>query len=128
MEARGQGDSFGDNWALIAITVDGPASAVLAGLDVHSGDIPDGCSGRWPTRHVGMELAQKQAVPVPWQEVSKMDARREFVRLAGLEEANRRELCRRLGICLEHSIVMAGLDQAEPGVRPSGPQAGTRRN
>jgi transposase-like protein len=27
-----------------------------------------------------------------------MDARREFVRLAGLEGANRRELCRRFGI------------------------------
>ena len=35
---------------------------------------------------------------MPWREVSKMDARREFVRLAGLEGANRRELCRRFGI------------------------------
>jgi transposase InsO family protein len=35
---------------------------------------------------------------VPWREVSKMDERREFVRLAGLESANVRELCRRFGI------------------------------
>ncbi|HWG06094.1 MAG TPA: IS481 family transposase [Beijerinckiaceae bacterium] len=35
---------------------------------------------------------------MPWQEVSKVDARREFVRLARLEGANRRELCRRFGI------------------------------
>ena len=35
---------------------------------------------------------------MPWQEVSVMDQRREFVRLAFLEGANRRELCRRFGI------------------------------
>jgi putative transposase len=35
---------------------------------------------------------------MPWQEVSMSDARREFVRLACLEGANRRELCRRFGI------------------------------
>lgn len=35
---------------------------------------------------------------MPWREVSKMDGRREFVRLARLEGANRRELCRRFGI------------------------------
>jgi transposase InsO family protein len=35
---------------------------------------------------------------MPWTEVSKMDARREFVRLAMMEGANRRELCRRFGI------------------------------
>jgi transposase InsO family protein len=33
-----------------------------------------------------------------WREVSKMDERREFVRLALQEGANRRELCRRFGI------------------------------
>ena len=32
---------------------------------------------------------------MPWQEVSIMDQRREFVRLATAEGANRRELCRR---------------------------------
>ena len=32
---------------------------------------------------------------MPWREVSVMDERREFVRLALQEGANRRELCRR---------------------------------
>lgn len=35
---------------------------------------------------------------MPWEEVSTMDQRREFVRLAMQEGANRRELCRRFGI------------------------------
>ncbi len=35
---------------------------------------------------------------MPWREVSKMEQRREFVRLAMQEGANRRELCRRFGI------------------------------
>jgi transposase InsO family protein len=35
---------------------------------------------------------------MPWREVSMMDERREFVRLAMQEGANRRELCRRFGI------------------------------
>lgn len=35
---------------------------------------------------------------MPWREVSAMDERREFVRLATQEGANRRELCRRFGI------------------------------
>jgi transposase InsO family protein len=35
---------------------------------------------------------------MPWREVSVMDQRREFVRLAMQEGANRRELCRRYGI------------------------------
>jgi transposase InsO family protein len=35
---------------------------------------------------------------MPWQEVSIMDQRREFVRLAAQEGVNRRELCRRFGI------------------------------
>ena len=35
---------------------------------------------------------------MPWHEVSIMDQRREFVRLAMQEGANRRELCRRFGI------------------------------
>ncbi|MGE3998231.1 MAG: helix-turn-helix domain-containing protein, partial [Variibacter sp.] len=35
---------------------------------------------------------------MPWREVSVMDRRREFVRLALAEGANRRELCRRFGI------------------------------
>jgi len=35
---------------------------------------------------------------MPWQEVSIMDQRREFVRLAMQEGTNRRELCRRTGV------------------------------
>jgi transposase InsO family protein len=35
---------------------------------------------------------------MPWREVSKVDERREFVRLAMQEGSNRRELCRRFGI------------------------------
>jgi hypothetical protein len=35
---------------------------------------------------------------MPWRAVSVMDERREFVRLAMMEGANRRELCRRFGI------------------------------
>ena len=38
---------------------------------------------------------------MPWKEVSAMDQRREFVRLALLEGSNRRELCRRFGISRE---------------------------
>lgn len=38
---------------------------------------------------------------MPWQEVSVMQQRREFVRLAMQEGANRRELCRRFGISPE---------------------------
>jgi transposase InsO family protein len=38
---------------------------------------------------------------MPWREVSVMDQRREFVRLANQEGANRRELCRRFGISPE---------------------------
>lgn len=38
---------------------------------------------------------------MPWQEVSVMDQRREFVRLALHEGANRRELCRRFAISPE---------------------------
>jgi hypothetical protein len=45
---------------------------------------------------------------VPWREVSKMDARREFVRLAGLEGANRRELRRRFGIHPDAGSVRRG--------------------
>ncbi len=35
---------------------------------------------------------------MPWQEMSIMEQREEFVRLARLEGVNRRELCRRFGI------------------------------
>src|SRR6516225_12274802 len=45
-----------------------------------------------------MELAAKEGPSMPWQEVSVMDQRREFVGLAMQEGVNRRELCRRFGI------------------------------
>jgi transposase InsO family protein len=35
---------------------------------------------------------------MPWREVSALEERREFIRLALMEGANRRELCRRFGI------------------------------
>jgi len=38
---------------------------------------------------------------MPWKEVSAVDQRREFVRLALLEGSNRRDLCRRFGISPE---------------------------
>ena len=54
---------------------------------------------RGDSRHVMFAWSWLKWRPsVPWREVSKMDARREFVRLAGLEGANRRELGRRFGI------------------------------
>ena len=40
---------------------------------------------------------------MPWREVSAMEQRREFVRLAMMEDANRRDLCRRFGISPETS-------------------------
>ena len=45
-----------------------------------------------------MDLAIREAKPMPWREVSVMDQRREFVGLAMQEGVNRRELCRRFGI------------------------------
>src|SRR5258707_2785085 len=45
-----------------------------------------------------MDLAIREAQSMPWREVSVMEQRREFVRLAMQEGANRRELCRRFGI------------------------------
>src|SRR5229473_1182896 len=45
-----------------------------------------------------MDLAIREAKFMPWREVSVMEQRREFVRLAMQPGANRRELCRRFGI------------------------------
>jgi transposase InsO family protein len=52
---------------------------------------------------------------MPWREVSKMDERREFVRLARQEGANRRELCRRFGIHPDtgYKWLGRGLSEAE---------------
>ena len=52
---------------------------------------------------------------MPWQEVSVMDQRREFVRLAMQEGANRRELCRRFGISPETGYKWLGRFAAGDG-------------
>lgn len=49
---------------------------------------------------------------MPWQEVSVMDERREFVRLAHQDGANRRELCRRFGISPETGYKWLGRSTA----------------
>src|ERR1700710_1525126 len=53
---------------------------------------------------------------MPWHEVSVVDQRREFVRLAMQEGANRRELCRRFGIHPETGYKWLGRWQADKGV------------
>jgi transposase InsO family protein len=53
---------------------------------------------------------------MPWQEVSVVDQRREFVRLAMQEGANRRELCRRFGIHPETGYKWLGRWQADQDV------------
>jgi transposase InsO family protein len=60
---------------------------------------------------------------MPWREVSVMEQRREFVRLAMQEGANRRELCRRFGIHPETGYKwlerwQAGQDVADRSRRP----------
>jgi transposase InsO family protein len=49
---------------------------------------------------------------MPWREVSAVDERRELVRLAMLEGANRRELCRRFGISADVAYKWLGRWQA----------------
>ena len=53
---------------------------------------------------------------MPWHEVSVVDQRREFVRLAMQEGANRRELCRRFGIHPETGYKWLGRWQAAEDV------------
>jgi transposase-like protein len=70
---------------------------------------------------------------MPWQEMSIMDQRREFVRLARQEGANRRELCRRYEISRE--VGYKWLRRAEAGAevladrsrRPHNSPAAARR-
>ena len=50
---------------------------------------------------------------MPWREVSVMDQRREFVRLAMQEGVNRRELCRRFGIHPDTGYKWLGRWQAD---------------
>lgn len=67
---------------------------------------------------------------MPWREVSIMEERREFVRLAMLEGANRRELCARFGIHWDTGYKWlkrwSGGD-GELGDRPRRPQNSPRR-
>lgn len=61
---------------------------------------------------------------MPWREVSVMDQRREFVRLAMQEGTNRRELCRRFGISAQtgykwlRRFAAGETDLADHGRRP----------
>ncbi len=50
---------------------------------------------------------------MPWREVSAVEQRIEFVRLALMEGANRRELCRRFGI--SHAVAYKWLERFEAG-------------
>lgn len=52
---------------------------------------------------------------MPWMEVSAMEQRREFVRLAMMEGSNRRELCRRFGISAEIGYKWLARSQAGDG-------------
>jgi TPR repeat protein len=56
---------------------------------------------------------------MPWREVSVMDQRREFVRLAAQEGANRRELCRRFGISpdIGYKWLRLAADQGNAGAK-----------
>ena len=53
---------------------------------------------------------------MPWREVSIVDQRREFVRLAMQEGANRRELCRRFGIHPDTGYKWLGRWEADEGL------------
>jgi transposase InsO family protein len=70
-----------------------------------------------------MDWASEEEPSMPWKEVSKMDERREFVRLAMQDGANRRELCRRFGIHPDTGYkwlgrATAGEDLADRSRRP----------
>jgi transposase InsO family protein len=67
---------------------------------------------------------------MPWLEVSTVDQRREFVTLASLEGANRRELCRRFGISAQTGykwLSRAGEEGADLCDRSRRPQSSPLR-
>lgn len=66
---------------------------------------------------------------MPWREVSIMEQRREFVRLASQEGANRRELCRRFGIHPSTGYKWLGrwTSEGELGDRPRRPHTSPGR-
>jgi transposase InsO family protein len=68
---------------------------------------------------------------MPWREVSVMDQRREFVRLAMQEGVNRRELCRRFGISADVGYKWLARQQSGDGEladRSRRPHASPRRS
>src|SRR5215210_8814444 len=68
---------------------------------------------------------------MPWNEVSIMEQRREFVRLALQEGTNRRELCRRFGISPDVGYKWLGRWEAgdlELSDRPRRPHTMPRRS
>ena len=68
---------------------------------------------------------------MPWREVSVMDQRREFVRLAMQDGVNRRELCRRFGISADIGYKWLARHRAgdtELADRSRRPQASPRRS
>src|ERR1700735_1650310 len=93
---------------------------------------PTGVRGH--DRHIIIAWNRLSGRPsMPWREVSKMDERREFVRLARQEGANRRELCRRFGIHADTGYKWLGrgmtneelVDRSRrPPSRPTRPAAG----
>src|SRR5882757_6756129 len=76
-----------------------------------------------------MDLAIRRPA-MPWREVSVVDQRREFVRLAMQEGANRRELCRRFGIHPDTGYKWLARWQAEKDVvdRSRRPHASPQRS
>jgi transposase InsO family protein len=67
---------------------------------------------------------------MPWRKVSIMDQRREFVALASLEGANRRELCRRFGISAQTGykwLSRASDEQFSPSDRSRRPHSSPLR-
>jgi transposase InsO family protein len=68
---------------------------------------------------------------MPWREVSAMEERREFVRLALMEGVNRRELCRRFGVSPPVAykwLERARLGDSDLADRSRRPKASPRRS
>jgi len=64
---------------------------------------------------------------MPWQEVSAMDQRREFVSLAGQEGANVSLLCRRFGISRQTGYKWLGRAGAGLGLGELSRREGVRK-
>ena len=88
---------------------------------VQTGDKVDRCSETSWT----LSTANQGGCRMPFHEVSRMDARLEFVMLASVEGANVRKLCRRFGDQPDDRLQMAGALAARRGGRASGVVAPT---